>query len=120
LYFFFLSGAIYINIDESSTMFDLSTTSYVGCTASFHGDNVFICGSSLSAVVSQQRFEDVVFDPSETEKFYGEWAGNNSLETLVTWMGKQSFGVYVSVTGSLEDCGTSANPCKFFFFFVLD
>jgi hypothetical protein len=87
----------------------------VDCAASFHGGNIFIYAPSLSAVVCQKRFEGVVFAALEP-KFYGEWAGNNSLETLVTWMG-QSLEVYVSVTaGIMGECGTSDKPCKFLSF----
>jgi hypothetical protein len=88
----------------------------VDCDASFHGDNVFIYGPSLSTFISPQKFDGVTFDVLETEKFYGEWKDNESFETLVNWMSQNSI-IYVNDGDAKDGCGIKNAPCWFFFCF---
>jgi hypothetical protein len=116
--FFLFSGGIYINIEDSSSRFDLSNTTYTECSATHHGDNVFIYGRSLSKIINKQKFEDVSFSLSEVEKFYGEWKENTSYVSLVDLMSK-SGAIYLNEDGSTEStCGNINKPCKCGFFFL--
>jgi hypothetical protein len=124
LFFFFfllISGAIYIDINDPSVRFDLSNTTYEDCKAKLHGDNVFICGSSLSHIITPQKFQGVEFTSSEAEKFHGQWKENQTYISLIPWMSENGV-IYVSEdTGADNDpCGSSSSPCLFvylFFFF---
>jgi hypothetical protein len=115
----FISGAIYINIEESSTRFDLSNTTYTECSAGY-GDNVFISGNSLSKVINKQKFNNIIFSSTEDEKlFYGEWKETNSYESLVNLM-TESGAIYLNEDGSSDNtCGNFNEPCKYDFFYFI-
>jgi hypothetical protein len=117
LFFFLFSGGIYINIEDSSSSFDLSNTTYTDCSATHYGDNIFIYGYSLSKIINKQKFENVITSGDE-KLFYEQWKENDSYLSLVDLISK-SGAIYLNEEGSLDTtCGNIDNPCKYIFFFL--